>query len=246
VRTLFLLLLFIAGVAASAWLRRRGHARRMRLWVAINDATSRRDWSTAERLMRQGLTEKRPPEEIVWLHIHLGTILLEQDRFADALAALDEIEGQLLGPYWMASWLTSRAYALAELDRANAALADLDQAETLLIGQDDARTRYLRACVWGNRAVAHLVAGRLDQAESWTTRAYDVAVELDQEPARPGEIGDLPTWIAEHWWWRSEIARRSGRHDEARRHLTRAAAYPSTKWGARAIAALATRNGAAN
>ncbi len=239
-RFLFSLLLLAAGILASLALNRWSRRRRGRLWIEIDEANERRDWAAEERLIRRGLGEKRPPEEIVWLEMRLGSNLLDQDRFADALAVLDGIEGQLLGPYWMAHWLISRAYALAELERPAAALADLDQAEVLLLGQDDPRACYLRACLWGNRAVAHLAAGRLDQAESWARRAYDIAVELHEaRPAHGPEIGDLPGWFAEHWWWRAEICRRADRPDEARQHLIRAAAYPDSKWGARAAAALA-------
>src|SRR5688572_13244389 len=178
-RILSALLLFLAGLAASRWLTRFLRRRRLRIWLEIDEACARRDWSAAEKLLRQGLSQKRPPEEIVDLNIRLGGILLEQDRFTEALERLDDIEGQLLGPYWMASWLTMRGYALAELDRAIAALGELDQAETLLLGQEDSRAQFLRACIWGNRGLAHLRAGRLEQAENWTTRAYQVAVELD-------------------------------------------------------------------
>jgi tetratricopeptide (TPR) repeat protein len=169
----------------------------------------------------------------------LGHKLIDEERYAEALDVLDTLEGRILPPYWMASWLIARAFALAQLERSTAALSELDQAEALLLSDDEPRIRFLRACAWGNRSVAHMMAGRLEQAEMWARRAYEVAAELEEDrPPHGREVGDLPGWFAEHWWWRAEIARLADRRADARSHLARAAAYPDTRWGARAIAAL--------
>lgn len=155
--------------------------------------------------------------------------LLDAERVDEAIATLDAIDTRRLAPEALAQWLNLKANALALTGRVDETCDLLDDLDSLA-DEDDA---VMQLCAVGNRAIALLHAGRLDEAEPLlddTARRAEALCDAD------APLGGA--MLAETWWWRAELARRRG--DELRRRdcLHQAAARAGTPFSERARRAL--------
>jgi tetratricopeptide (TPR) repeat protein len=192
----------------------------------------RRDYDGLAAHFRRVLERRLPARTKQAVRIFLANALISARRLDEAVDELDRVSLKDLGtPGEVAMWLNNRAYALALLGRPEEALEHLDDARDLLLDPDgENNDGELRACLTGNRGIALLGAGRLEEAEATFRRARDEAL------ARPG--GATEEFEAEYEFWLSELARLRGQGEAQRAHLERAAGHARAEYGLRAREAL--------
>jgi tetratricopeptide (TPR) repeat protein len=156
--------------------------------------------------------------------LSIASCLSAMGRHEEAFKRLEAFAPKRPSPNLMAQWLSSRAYLLTMMGRADEALVHLDDAGVVV---DDTTTtgRLLAGCIAGTRGIAELHLGRLQDAEGNLLRALEIGDEAVAADRRPdGIVARQQRALAgERWFWLAEIANRRGDLREAARRLELAA-----------------------
>jgi tetratricopeptide (TPR) repeat protein len=150
--------------------------------------------------------------------IGVAACLSAREQHEEALAKLDELSPKKPSPNLLASWLNSRAYELAMLDRAAEALPCLDDA-AIVVDASTPAGQSLAGCISGTRGIALFHLGRFEEAERHLLQAFATGKEAAAaEDRRGGAVAEQERWLeAERWYWLAEIATALGHADEGRR-----------------------------
>lgn len=236
---LFFLLVWISVIAALTSTERRRARARLLLPGQVDDefrtALQAGDHGALVRYYRLALSRELPPRDEQLIRINLACALNGLKQYQSAMDELDKVQLSHLSPTQVALWLNNRAYTLTLLGQATDALDNLRDAEELLAGDDGlSKDPSLTACIAGTRGIALYHQGDYERAES----ALQLALSLEDDGVRSQfELAaeSDPARTAERWWWLSRVARARGDDDEARSRLARAAAFPLTEFGSRAL-----------
>ena len=239
---LFFLLVWISVIAALTSTERRRTRSRLLLPGQVDEefraALQQGDHGALVRYYRLALSRELPPRDEQLIRINLACALNGLKQYHEALEELDKVELKHLSPNQIALWLNNRAYTLTLLGQPEDALDNLRDAEELLSGDDgQPKDPSLTACIAGTRGIALYHQGDYERAES----ALQLALSLEDDGVRSqfelaAEVD--PARTAERWWWLSQVAQARGEAEQARAHLCRAAAFPLTEFGSRAVKVL--------
>jgi tetratricopeptide (TPR) repeat protein len=206
--------------------------RREQLEKAMRAALERSEWPVVADLCRELLGYIRSRRHEIQIRLILARSVGCSGRHDLAVAELRLVEEGFLYPHEKASLRNQLAYHLGLDGKVAEALVEVARAEDslsqLATTEQHEAARTMAATVRGTRGIIHFLDGNLDEAER------DLQSALKMQPF--GE--ERAALDAERWWWLSEISRRRGHEDEARRRLESAAVHLGTEFGSRAAVAL--------
>lgn len=237
----FFLLVWVTVIAALTSTERQRRARLLlpgQVDEEFQAALGKGDHAALARYYRVALSRSPGLKDEQLIRINLACSLNGMKEYEQALEELDKVSLKHLQPHQVALWLNNRAYTLTFLGRPVDALDNLRDAEDLMAG-DDGTTKDLSllACISGTRGIALFRKGDLDVAE----KALELALRLEGDAVMDRFDPDTdvsPSRTAERWYWLSEIAAARGDEAARRERLGKAAAFPFTEFGARALSSL--------
>ncbi len=202
-------------------------------------AQAKSDHVALVQYYRLALERPLPEKEVQLIRINLAYSLTCLGDYDQALQVLDQVQLKLLMPHQVVLWLNNRAYNLLKLHRFEEALDHLQDAQELFLGDDGlSKDAALASSIHSTRGMIFLGMGELDKAE----KSLELALRFESDQAAVTfdnihEQGD-PTRTAERYYWLSEISRRRGNLTEATLRLQKAARFPFTEYGNKALVLL--------